>query len=57
MAAADRASWRDIPDRYGPWQTIYERFARWEANGTWATMKAPRFPPPALGGEGRGVAE
>lgn len=22
------ASWRDVPERYGPWQTVYERFAR-----------------------------
>ena len=27
--------WRDLPDRYGPWQTCYERFARWDADGTW----------------------
>src|SRR5262245_4880781 len=27
--------WRDLPGRYGPWQTCYERFARWEADGTW----------------------
>ncbi len=23
------AQWRDLPERYGPWQTIYERFSRW----------------------------
>lgn len=27
---------RDLPERYGPWQTVYERFARGEADGTWA---------------------
>jgi transposase len=27
--------WRDLPDRYGPWQTVYERFNRWRADGTW----------------------
>lgn len=26
--------WRDIPERYGPWQTIYDRFNRWSADGT-----------------------
>lgn len=38
MAAADRGSGRDRPDRFGPWQTVYERFARWEADGTWARL-------------------
>ncbi|GAB2628849.1 hypothetical protein GCM10027168_70730 [Streptomyces capparidis] len=32
------APWRDLPTRYGPWQTVYERFARWEADGTWARL-------------------
>lgn len=25
--------WRDIPARYGPWQTIYDRFVRWRRSG------------------------
>ena len=29
------AQWRDIPERYGPWQTIYDRYVRWRRNGTW----------------------
>jgi transposase len=27
--------WRDLPERYGSWQTVYERHRRWSANGTW----------------------
>jgi transposase len=27
------AQWRDLPERYGPWQTVYERFARWRQDG------------------------
>jgi transposase len=27
--------WPDLPDRYGPWQTGYERHRRWSADGTW----------------------
>jgi transposase len=27
------AQWRDLPERYGPWQTAYERFARWRREG------------------------
>lgn len=29
------APWRDIPERYGPWQTIYDRFNRYRREGTW----------------------
>lgn len=29
------APWRDIPPRYGPWKTVYNRFARWAARGVW----------------------
>lgn len=28
------APWRDVPERYGPWQTIFDRFNRWRKNGT-----------------------
>ncbi|MBX9427392.1 transposase [Streptomyces lateritius] len=24
-------TWRDLPERYGPWKTVYERFRRWSA--------------------------
>lgn len=27
------AAWRDLPERYGPWTTVYDRFRRWRANG------------------------
>ena len=30
---ATGAQWRDLPERYGPWQTIYERFSRWRREG------------------------
>ncbi|MFE3396432.1 IS5 family transposase [Kitasatospora indigofera] len=32
------APWRDLPERYGPWQTVYRRFAQWEKGGTWARL-------------------
>jgi len=28
------APWRDLPERYGPWQSVYDRFRRWRQNGT-----------------------
>jgi transposase len=27
-------AWRDLPERYGPWKTVYNRFWRWARNGT-----------------------
>jgi transposase len=32
--------WRDLPARYGPWETVDKRFARWQADGTWAQIEA-----------------
>lgn len=26
--------WRDMPDRYGSWKSVYDRFRRWSADGT-----------------------
>jgi len=27
--------WRDMPERFGPWQSVYTRFRRWTKNGVW----------------------
>ncbi|MEU4090603.1 IS5 family transposase [Streptomyces aureus] len=27
--------WRDVPERYGPWETAYSVFRRWQIDGTW----------------------
>src|SRR5882762_2232225 len=29
------APWRDLPERFGPWETVYGRFNRWRKDGTW----------------------
>jgi transposase len=29
------APWRDVPERYGPWQCVYWLFRRWQRDGTW----------------------
>ena len=29
------APWRDLPERYGPWQSAYTRFRRWQRAGVW----------------------
>ena len=32
---ATGAPWRDLPERYGPWQSVYTRFRRWTVAGVW----------------------
>lgn len=32
------AQGREVPERYGPWQTIYSRFRRWQRDGTIARI-------------------
>jgi transposase len=32
--------WRDLPERYGPWQTVYSRFRRWQQAGIWDRVLA-----------------
>jgi len=32
--------WRDVPQRYGPWESVYGLFRRWQRDGTWARMLA-----------------
>src|SRR5437870_6162663 len=34
------ASWRDVPDRYGSWHTLYSRFRRWRLAGSWNRLFA-----------------
>ncbi|MFE2346695.1 IS5 family transposase [Kitasatospora cineracea] len=30
--------WRDLPERFGPWKTVYERHRLWSADGTWELL-------------------
>src|SRR3954471_18966834 len=34
------APWRDVPERFGHWNSIYQRFSTWSADGTWARVLA-----------------
>lgn len=34
------APWRDLPERYGPWQTCADRLYRWRRDGTWDRILA-----------------
>jgi transposase len=37
---ATGAPWRDLPERYGPWQTVATRFYRWVHAGLWQRLLA-----------------
>ena len=30
--------WRDLPERLGPWQTVYDHFSKWRKSGLFATV-------------------
>ena len=30
--------WRDMPEDFGTWDAVYNRFRRWEARGTWRKL-------------------
>src|SRR5690606_33696060 len=32
------APWRDVPPKYGSWNTVYRRFRRWSEAGVWETV-------------------
>lgn len=32
------APWRDLPERYGPWDRAYDLFRRWQRDGTWSRI-------------------
>ena len=37
---ASGASWRDLPEeKFGPWQTIYDRYNRWCKEGLWQQIE------------------
>ena len=32
------SAWRDLPERFGPWQTVASRYQRWRKEGRWARI-------------------
>jgi transposase len=32
------APWRDLPERFGDWNTVWKRFDRWTKNGVWQRL-------------------
>ncbi len=32
------SSWRELPERFGPWSTVFSRYQRWVKEGLWARI-------------------
>ena len=41
------SSWRDLPVRFGSWQTVSSRYQRWRKEGRW-TLLLQAFQQPEL---------
>ena len=37
---ATGAPWRDLPERFGPWQTVYDHFRNWRKSGVFERILA-----------------
>ena len=35
MLLATGVPWRDLPEQFGPWQSVYSRFRAWTKAGVW----------------------
>jgi transposase len=42
------APWRELPEAYGPWTSVYTRYATWRRNGVWESVEE------AMAEDGRG---
>jgi transposase len=35
---SDGGRWRNLPERFGPWQSVYDRFRNWTRRGIWKRL-------------------
>ena len=49
MGCGTGASWCDLPEGYGPWTTIYNRFRLWVKQGVWERIYQPVLESTELG--------
>lgn len=50
------ASWRDVPEQFGNWNTIYKNVNRWADQGVWAQVLERVQSPAQQSGDLDGVA-
>lgn len=46
-----RQPWRELPERFGPWQTVWKRFDRWKKDGTLARLRETAIADPEMAAE------
>jgi transposase len=39
------APWRDLPERFGAWNSVFQRFNRWSQRGVWERLLQTRQVP------------
>lgn len=44
------SSWRELPERFGPWATVASRYQRWSKAGVWQRIVDVLHPPAVLPG-------
>lgn len=35
---SDGGRWRNLPAKFGPWSSVYDRFRRWTRSGVWDSV-------------------
>lgn len=41
------ATWREVPESFGPWHTVYTRYQEWRHAGIWPDILAALAPDPS----------